>query len=263
MAREPERKSAGQPDDPPFRRLMRAEKLGPEKSGKGRWKAWLRTVLVAFALASLGLLAAIEFRRRSPEPVTIAGTSTKAPGLPVAENPPTEPAAPPFAPPHDEGEIPLVPLTPYAMADRRGFVKPIRFAPPYEPIDAASFKVGETIVQIIGMDAPPKTAICEGADKALWICGIEARVAFYYLIRAEPLHCRRAIDDAAGLAPVIRASCLIRDKDLATEFVRTGFARAGFRASRDMIEAEEEARQAGRGLWRGGWKIVQGGAPLQ
>lgn len=258
MVREAKRKSAGQPDDPPFRRLMRAEPSGQEKSGRGNWKAWLRTMLIAFALASMGLMAAIEFRKRSPEPMTIAGTSTTAPGLPIAES--TPPAAPPFVPPHDEGEIPLVPLTPYALADKRGFVKPIRFAPPYEPIDAASFKAGDTVVQIMGMDAPPRSAICEGADKALWICGIEARVAFYYLIRAEPLRCRRAIDDQAGPAQMIRASCLIRNKDLATEFVRTGFARAGFQANREMIEAEEEARKAGRGLWRGGWKIVQGGA---
>mgnify|MGYP000883789101 CR=1 FL=1 len=254
MTRQADKKNAGAPGDPPFRRLMRRSPAEAGQGVRGAWRRHLFTALLAFAVAFGVIALGIAHRKRSAELAL-----QKAPM--DGESPPagttTDAAA------DGSIEIPLTPLSPYALADKRGFVKAIQLQPFYEPIDATSFKSGEVTIVLTGIDAPSKAAICEDFERKMWICGMMARVALYNLIRLDKVNClpRQKGSKPGEGAVLLHARCEVRGKDLAIELIRTGFARPAGLSDREMLEAEQEARSARRGLWDGDWKIVQGARP--
>jgi endonuclease YncB( thermonuclease family) len=229
-------------DDPtelPFRKFLR--RSGAQ--GTARWARRLLLVLCGVALA-FGLLLAGRMLREtggfSAGPVASAG---RAPPEVVTPPPPAvEPAPPP------------PPAAPAPTRTR--FVKPVRFEPPYEPIDARRFRAGDTTIVLTGIDAPERMTLCEDFSKARWICGIQARAALYYLIRAETLTCLEA-ENQPVTEKHLAGTCTFGARDVATELVRSGYARPmGVAPGPAMLKAEDEARMALRGLWDGNWTLA-------
>lgn len=166
--------------------------------------------------------------------------------------------------PEESGDIQAADLNailrPQNFAERQGFVKPLRLEPPFDPITSVNFKNEDFRIALGGVEGPEADSACRGANDELWACGLEARVALHTLLRGKALRCEGHLPGwkldllGKGLVP---AACRFGEKDVAVELIRTGFARSVGLADRAKLAAEEEARVAGRGLWRGGWRIVR------
>lgn len=245
------------PAELPFRKFLRAS--GTTTSGI--WARRLMLAFAGFALAFGALLVALHFRDKGVFTGKDMFTSKDMrawTGRAAPDVIPAPPEPPPLVAQEGEGSLPVSPFSPFAMGASARFIRPLRFDPPYDPIDAKTFRASDVTITLTGIDAPERTAICEDFGKVRWICGIQARVALYYIIRADTLSCLRGREEPeAGKS--LRGTCTIKGRDVATELVRTGYARAAGLPSREMAEAEAEARTALRGLWRGNWTIV----PLQ
>ncbi len=220
--------------------------------------AWLRAhkegvLLGAIALAGLAALA-LAFAGHAPNwaPWRWEPKSDRALPERVAA-PPEKPMLPP---PGEDGS--LSPLSPQMLGEAGRFRRVITVDPPYDMVDSRRFHAGDQLIVLTGITAPAMDAVCENPDKTLSPCGIFARATLYALIRGERLICQSQ-GSAPDLAPppgALVGACRVQGKDLATEFVRIGFARpAGF-APRAMLDAEAEARAEARGLWRNDWKFV-------
>lgn len=238
-------KPADPQEDFPFRKFLRRHADGPAV----KLQQTVLLTLIGFS-ATLGLaLAAYSLRdvnwrvwtgRQAPQVIP-------APPEPVRSQGDVVPA------------LPSSVLSPQALGRISGLSKPVLVEPPYDYIDASSFRSSATIVLLAGIDAPKRAAVCQAADKTLWPCGIMARVALFNVIRHKPVLCEPdpVIDPTTQPANTIFGSCMLEGRNIAVELVRSGFARAAGLPSRDMQEAEEEARAATRGLWNGNWQIIQ------
>ncbi len=222
------------------------------------WLTWLRAhkegVLLG-TIAAAGLVAlGLAFAGHAPNWAPWRWESKPDRALPERVTaPPEKPMLPPSG--EDGG---LSPLSPQMLGEAGRFRRVITIEPPYEMVDSRRFYAGDQLIVFTGITAPAMDAVCENPDKTLSPCGIFARATLYALIRGERLTCQSQ-GSAPELAPPPEAlvgACRMRGKDVATEFVRVGFARpAGF-APRAMLDAEAEARAEARGLWRNDWKIV-------
>lgn len=151
-------------------------------------------------------------------------------------------------------------LSRQALADKTTFRRQVVLEPPFQPVEARIFKTDTWTVILGGIDGPGALAVCEDENKALWACGLQARSALYNLIRLENVRCEPfALDDAgrAGAAGPAPSTCFSRGQNVAVELVRAGFARPAGLPDRAMAGAEAEAREAVRGMWRGGWRVVR------
>ena len=246
--------SRDNPAELPFRKFLRAS--GAVTSGV--WAKRLMLAFAGFALAFGALLVALHFRDKGlfARAGLQSGNEIRAwTGRTAPDVIPAPPEPPPPLGQDGQGGLPVSPFSPFAMGTPASFLKPIRFDPPYDPIDAKSFRASDVTITLTGIETPERTAICEDFEKVRWICGIQARVALYYLIRADTLSCLRGRSEP-GVAKQLRGTCSIKGRDVATELVRTGYARTVGLPNREMAEAEAEARAALRGLWRGNWTIV-------
>lgn len=177
----------------------------------------------------------------------------------VLTDPPAMSRSAAAAPDFRADDQPLSPISGRLLGEPQRFVRARRFAPPYLPVDARSFRAGEAGFILADITVPPVRAVCVDETGERWICGIMARAAAYNLIRAEPVACLPK-PEAAPMPTVepdtVVGTCFFSQGNLAVELVRLGFARPAGAPSREMIAAEEEARAARRGLWRGDWKIL-------
>lgn len=230
----------------PFRKFLRRHADSPAI----KWQQTLVLALIGFS-ATLGL-ALVAMKLRNVEwrawtgrqaPSVIQAPANPAPGTLVEANP----------------MLPSSVLSPQAFGRISGLSRPVLVEPPFEYIDVQSFRSNATTVVLADIDAPKRAAVCMGADKTLWPCGIMARVALFNVIRHKPVLCHaKLIGEAPALpANTIYGTCLLHNQDIAVELVRSGFARSAGFPSRDMQEAEQEAKAATRGLWNGNWNIVQ------
>jgi endonuclease YncB( thermonuclease family) len=141
-----------------------------------------------------------------------------------------------------------------ARLPSRTFHAPLWLEPPYEPLDGKTFRAGGHMLRLDGIEAPERLAICQYSDKTLWSCGLQARVALYNIVRTSPLKCLPKRLSGLLQTPTDQepwpVHCSIGDRDVAIELVRSGFAQwAGF-PTVESQQAEREARQAKRGIWR-------------
>lgn len=105
-------------------------------------------------------------------------------------------------------------------------------------------------VRLFGIDAPKSAQPCTDAAGARYLCGSRAAAYLAELIgRNGRVSCVELDRDRYGR---VVASCSINGRDLGDAIVRSGWAIDYVRYSRGRYEAaEEEARDAGRGLWAG------------
>ena len=115
-------------------------------------------------------------------------------------------------------------------------------------IDGDTIVVAEQLVRLHGIDAPE-------LDQTFWwrgrciSCGTMAMAALEALTAGVSMRCEVVERDRHGR---LVAKCFSPDGvDIGRRLVSAGWALAYRQYSTDYVDAEDEARQAGRGMWRG------------
>jgi endonuclease YncB( thermonuclease family) len=116
--------------------------------------------------------------------------------------------------------------------------------------DGDSFVIQQTTIRLDGIDAPELKQNCYSADGSIWRCGGEARNQLAKMLRKGDVKCEPRAKDVYGRAI---AKCSARDiPDIAEALVREGWAiNAAKIGEGKYAAAEEEAKNAKRGIWQG------------
>ena len=117
-------------------------------------------------------------------------------------------------------------------------------------IDGDTIEIGNQRIRLHGTDAPEAGQVCE-VDGKPWRCGQEATLALANIIGRTWVTCVERDKDRYGR---IIAVCMVggpRGLDIGSRMVSEGWALAYRRYSKDYVEAEDAAKEAGNGLWRG------------
>ena len=113
--------------------------------------------------------------------------------------------------------------------------------------DGDTIRIGSTRIRLHGIDAPEANQICTVGGKE-WRCGWEATNALANVVGRHWVTCSKRDVDRYGR---VVAVCRIGPIELGAWMVGNGWAVAYKRYSMDYVRDENEARKAGRGLWRG------------
>jgi endonuclease YncB( thermonuclease family) len=119
---------------------------------------------------------------------------------------------------------------------------------PAKIIDGDTIVVADELVRLHGIDAPEldQTFRWRGEQIA---CGMMAFAALEALTAGVRLRCEAVERDRHGR---LVAKCFSPNGvDIGRRLVSAGWALAYRRYARDYVDAEDEARKARRGLWRG------------
>jgi endonuclease YncB( thermonuclease family) len=117
-------------------------------------------------------------------------------------------------------------------------------------IDGDTIEIAGQRIRLHGIDAPERGQLCK-ADGKPWRCGQEATFALADIIGRTWVDCVKRGTDRYGR---VIAMCRVggsKGKDLGAKMVSEGWALAYRKYSMDYVAAEDTARAAGRGLWRG------------
>lgn len=116
--------------------------------------------------------------------------------------------------------------------------------------DGDSFVIQQTAIRLDGIDAPELKQNCYSADGSIWRCGGEARNQLTKMLHKGDVKCEPRAKDRYGRTI---AKCSARDvQDIAEALVRNGWAINAARLGEGMYAAaEQEARDAKRGIWQG------------
>ena len=137
-----------------------------------------------------------------------------------------------------------------------GLVCSVLFALPVHAdiVGVASVVDGDTLeirgqrIRLHGIDAPESGRTCVDDAGQRWRCGQQAALALRDLIGRRTVSCDQRDVDRYGRTV---SQCLVGDTDINVRLVAQSLALAYRRYSRDYVAAEDEARQAGRGMWAG------------
>jgi len=110
-------------------------------------------------------------------------------------------------------------------------------------LDGDTLRVGDQVVRLDGIDAPPRGSVCRSGGQDV-DCGAAAANALAALVRDRAVDCSVTGHDGHG-RPV--GQCVAGGVALSEALVRDGWAHA--RAA-DLRQSEDAARAADRGIWR-------------
>jgi endonuclease YncB( thermonuclease family) len=110
-------------------------------------------------------------------------------------------------------------------------------------LDGDTLRVGDHVVRLAGITAPPRGSACRSGAKTV-DCGVAAANALAALVRGRGVDCTIKSHDGRG-RPV--ADCTTATFALSAALVREGWARA---ATPALQQHEDAARVAERGIWR-------------
>ena len=114
-------------------------------------------------------------------------------------------------------------------------------------IDGDTLAVAGQRVRLDAIDAPETRQTCR-RNGHQWACGKAATTAMRKLIGRSTVRCEVSRHDKYGRAI---AACFINGRDLQQQLVQQGLALAYREYSTRHVPAEDEAREAQRGLWSG------------
>jgi endonuclease YncB( thermonuclease family) len=139
------------------------------------------------------------------------------------------------------------------LIERYCIPKPQSFGPGAKivAIDGDTLRAGDgTEYRIFGIDAPELQQTCNEASGKSWLCGRAAKAKLTTLLKRGNVNCEARANDRFGR---IVAVCSAEGvPDLGETLVRDGYAiDLGGAAGNPYREAEAEAREAKRGIWRG------------
>ena len=114
--------------------------------------------------------------------------------------------------------------------------------------DGDTVKVSGERIRLEGIDAPETNQRCRDATEKSYRCGLVATEALKTKIGRSSITCEGRARDRYGR---LLGICRLGELDLNGWMVRNGYALAYTRYSHRYASAEQEAREAGRGLWAG------------
>jgi endonuclease YncB( thermonuclease family) len=115
-------------------------------------------------------------------------------------------------------------------------------------IDGDTIEIHGQRIRLHGIDAPEKGQPCFDASGKLYRCGQIAAMALDQFIGMSPVRCSERDVDRYGRTVAV---CSVRGEDIERWLVRNGHAMAYRRYSSAYIGAEQEAKNAKRGIWTG------------
>jgi endonuclease YncB( thermonuclease family) len=119
-------------------------------------------------------------------------------------------------------------------------------------VDGDGLEIGGTKIRLFGVDAPEIDQYCQRDDRTRWRCGHYSSVELDRLVTSHEVACTvRTVDQYDR--PV--AVCRVGDVDIAELQVRSGWAVAYRKFTKDYVDEEDAARAAKRGLWSGGFEM--------
>lgn len=108
--------------------------------------------------------------------------------------------------------------------------------------------------RLYGIDAPELHQTCTEADGKSWLCGRAAKAKLTTLIKGGNVACEPRATDRFGRSVAVCSAEGV--PDLGEAMVRDGYAvDLGGAAGHPYADAEAEARQAKRGIWRGSFEL--------
>ena len=124
---------------------------------------------------------------------------------------------------------------------------------PARVIDGDTIDVAGARIRLWGIDAPESRQTCQrgGVDYA---CGREATAHLRVLLANAVVTCEARVRDRYGRTVAL---CRAESIDIGAAMVRDGWALAFVRYSADYVAREQEARLAGRGMWRDVYVAVE------
>lgn len=139
------------------------------------------------------------------------------------------------------------------LVERYCSYRPPAFGPgaKISAIDGDSIRAGNgDEYRLFGIDAPELHQTCKEANGKSWLCGRAAKAKLTTLLKAGGVNCEPRSTDAYGR---IVAVCSAQGvSDLGEAMVRAGYAvDLGAPAGNPYQAAENEAKDAKRGIWRG------------
>lgn len=114
-------------------------------------------------------------------------------------------------------------------------------------VDGDTLDVAGVRYRLHGIDAPEAGQKCKNSKGGEWACGKAAITALEKLVLGRQLHCdNRGVDDYDRIIAV----CSVAGQDVNELLVASGLAWAFRRYSKDYAATEDQARQAGKGIWQ-------------
>lgn len=114
-------------------------------------------------------------------------------------------------------------------------------------IDGDTLELRGQRIRLFGIDAPESGQLCQLGGQA-YRCGQQAALALADRIGQRTVRCTAKDVDRYGRTVAV---CFVGGEDLDRWMTLQGWALAYRKYSLDYVDAEDAARTAGRGLWRG------------
>jgi len=119
---------------------------------------------------------------------------------------------------------------------------------PAKIIDGDTIDVAGKRIRLFGIDAPETKQTCRDGSNVVYLCGQAAAKALREMVQGNNVRCEpRDVDRYRRIVAV----CWAGDTNINERMVRDGWAIAYRQFSKEFVEAENEARDAKRGLWAG------------
>lgn len=115
-------------------------------------------------------------------------------------------------------------------------------------IDGDTLEIHGQRIRLHGVDAPESRQSCEDTTGRSYACGRIAAFALADWIGRAVVSCDPRDRDRYKR---VVAVCSVRGEDMGAWLVRSGHALAFRRYSLEYVPAEDKARAAGAGVWRG------------
>lgn len=118
-------------------------------------------------------------------------------------------------------------------------------------VDGDTLRLHETVIRLMGVQAPKRGVSCRAADGHAYDCGNQAAAALGRLVRGLDVACRLDGRDPHGLP---QGECDAGGTAVNRAIVASGWARAtqdDDQRGDSLAEEERQARAAMRGVWSG------------
>ena len=114
-------------------------------------------------------------------------------------------------------------------------------------IDGDTIEIGGQRIRLHGIDTPESAQLCYLGGEP-YRCGQQAALALADKLGEKTVRCAAKDVDRYGRTVAV---CFVGGDDINRWMTVQGWSLAYRKYSRDYIDAEDEARTNGRGLWRG------------
>ena len=131
--------------------------------------------------------------------------------------------------------------------------------------EADTIQIGNSRIRLSGIDAPSVDQLCLNNKGDRWTCGIAARDELIRHTEGRNWTCHVGQTDRRGRS---LARCEVDGEDIQRWLVRSGWALAYTRFSRDYEADEAQAREAKVGMWQGAfiapwdWRVRNKKTPI-